>query len=251
MRSAAGREIRKAFVPRDKNHTLLAADYSQVELRVMAALSGDEAMIQAIKDDLDIHSATAARVYGVGIEDVTDEMRRNAKMVNFGIIYGISAFGLSQRLGIGRSEAAEIIETYFKQYPGIKGYMDRTIESATENGYVETISGRKCWIRNIDSKNATVRNGAERAAINAPVQGSAADMIKFAMINVRNLLDKEESKTKMLLQVHDELLFDLHLSEQESLVPKIVRTMENAMPIPHDIQCKVDTGTGSNWLEAH
>ena len=251
VRSAAGREIRKAFVPRDKNHTLLAADYSQVELRVMAALSGDEAMIQAIKDDLDIHSATAARVYGVGIEDVTDEMRRNAKMVNFGIIYGISAFGLSQRLGIGRSEAAEIIETYFKQYPGIKGYMDRTIESATENGYVETISGRKCWIRNIDSKNATVRNGAERAAINAPVQGSAADMIKFAMINVRNLLDKEESKTKMLLQVHDELLFDLHLSEQESLVPKIVRTMENAMPIPHDIQCKVDTGTGSNWLEAH
>ncbi len=251
VRSAAGREIRKAFVPRDKNHTLLAADFSQVELRVMAALSGDEAMIQAIKDDLDIHSATAARVYSVGIDEVTTEMRRNAKMVNFGIIYGISAFGLSQRLGIGRSEASEIIETYFKQYPGVKSYMESTIESAKENGYVTTISGRKCHVRNIDSKNATIRNGAERAAINAPVQGSAADMIKFAMINMRKMLDNEEAQTKMLLQVHDELLFDLHLSEQESLVPKIVSTMENAMTIPHGIQCKVDTGTGSNWLEAH
>jgi len=251
VRSAAGREIRKAFVPRDKNHTLLAADYSQVELRVMAALSGDEAMIQAIKDDLDIHSATAARVYGVGIDEVTSEMRRNAKMVNFGIIYGISAFGLSQRLGIGRSEASEIIKTYFEQYPGVKNYMESTIETAKENGFVTTISGRKCHIRNIDSKNATIRNGAERAAINAPVQGSAADMIKFAMINMREMLDHEEAQTKMLLQVHDELLFDLHLSEQESLVPKIVSTMENAMTIPHEIQCKVDTGTGSNWLEAH
>jgi DNA polymerase-1 len=251
VRSAAGREIRKAFVPRDKDHTLLAADYSQVELRIMAALSGVEAMIQAIKDDLDIHSATAARVYGVRIDDVTDDMRRNAKMVNFGIIYGISAFGLSQRLGIGRSEASEIIETYFKQYPGVKNYMENTIESAKENGYVETISGRKCWIRNIDSQNATIRNGAERAAINAPVQGSAADMIKFAMINVRVLLDQDEVKSRMLLQVHDELLFDLHLSEQDSLVPKIVATMESALTIPHGILCKVETGTGSNWLEAH
>ncbi|MCP5538185.1 MAG: DNA polymerase I [Akkermansiaceae bacterium] len=251
VRSAAGREIRKAFVPRDQYHTLLAADYSQVELRVMAALSGDEAMIQAIKDDLDIHAATAARVYSVHLDEVTAEMRRNAKMVNFGIIYGISAFGLSQRLGIGRSEAAEIIETYFQQYPGIKDYMDRTIGTATANGYVRTLSGRKCWIRNIDSKNATVRNGAERAAINAPVQGSAADMIKFAMIKVGRLLEKEDAKTRMLLQVHDELLFDLHLSEQESLVPKIVATMENAMVIPHDIHCKVDIGTGANWLEAH
>ncbi len=251
VRSAAGREIRKAFVPRDKNHILFAADYSQVELRIMAALSGDEAMIQAIKDDLDIHSATAARVYGVGIDDVTGDMRRNAKMVNFGIIYGISAFGLSQRLGIGRSEASDIIKTYFSQYPGVKNYMESTIESAKDNGYVETLSGRKCWIRNIDSQNATIRNGAERAAINAPVQGSAADMIKFAMIHVRKLLDKEESKSTMLLQVHDELLFDLHLSEQASLVPKIVTTMENALPIPHGIRCKVETGTGANWLEAH
>ena len=160
VRSEAGREIRKAFVPRDKNHTLLAADYSQVELRVMAALSGDEAMIEAIKEDLDIHSATAARVYGVSIDDVTGEMRRNAKMVNFGIIYGISAFGLSQRLDIPRAEASEIIETYFKQYPGIKNYMKSTVATAQEKGYVETLSGRRCYIRNIDSKNGTIRSGA-------------------------------------------------------------------------------------------
>ena len=162
----------------------------------MAALSGDESMIQAIKDELDIHSATAARVFGTSIDEVTSEMRRSAKMVNFGIIYGISAFGLSQRLGIGRTEAKEIIETYFKQYPGIKDYMDHTIESAKENGYVTTLSGRKCWIRNIDSQNGTVRSGAERAAINAPVQGSAADMIKIAMIQVHQLLAKENAQDK-------------------------------------------------------
>ncbi len=251
VRSEAGREIRKAFVPCDKEHTMLAADYSQVELRVMAAISGDEAMIQAIKDDLDIHAATAARVYGVDIEAVTSEMRRNAKMVNFGIIYGISAFGLSQRLGIPRGEASEIIETYFKQYPGVKNYMDTTVESAKENGYVETLSGRRCHIRNINSDNGTVRSAAERAAINAPVQGTAADLIKLAMVGVHDLLVKEQSKTKMLLQVHDELLFDLHLNEQDTLVPKIVQTMESALPLPHGIACKVDTGTGANWLEAH
>lgn len=251
VRTEAGREIRKAFVPRGKDYTLLAADYSQVELRVMAALSGDEAMIQAIKEDLDIHSATAARVYGVDIGAVTAEMRRSAKMVNFGIIYGISAFGLSQRLGIPRGEASDIIETYFKQYPGIKNYMDTTIESARDKGYVETLAGRKCHIRNITSGNATVRNAAERAAINAPVQGSAADMIKLAMVGVDKLLEKEKSKTRMLLQVHDELLFDLHLDEQGPLVPRIVQTMESALPLPHGITCKVDTGTGANWLEAH
>lgn len=251
IRSAAGREVRKAFVPRDKSHTLFAADYSQVELRIIAAISGDEAMIADIKQDLDIHSATAARVYGTEIDNITSEMRRNAKMVNFGIIYGISAFGLSQRLSIPRGEASEIIETYFKQYPGIKNYMETTIASATENGYVETITGRKCYIRNIDSKNGTIRSGAERAAINAPVQGSAADMIKLAMIQMRKMLDQEKCKSKMLLQVHDELLFDLHLDEKESLIPKVISTMENAMPIPHGIQCKVDTGIGKNWLEAH
>lgn len=251
IRSEAGREIRKAFVPRDSHHTLLAADYSQVELRVMAALSGDESMIQAIMDELDIHAATAARVFNTDIDEVTQEMRRSAKMVNFGIIYGISAFGLSQRLGIGRAEASEIIDTYLKQYPGIKQYMENTIESARENGYVTTLSGRKCWIRNIDSKNGTIRSGAERAAINAPVQGSAADMIKMAMLKVSNLLSSEKSQTKLILQVHDELLFDLHLSEESSLTPKIINAMETAMPLPHDIPCKVDTGTGSNWLQAH
>lgn len=251
VRSEAGREIRKAFVPRDADHTLLAADYSQVELRVMAALSGDESMIEAIKDELDIHSATAAKVFDTSIDEVTSEMRRSAKMVNFGIIYGISAFGLSQRLGIGRSEASEIIKTYFKQYPGIKDYMDNTIESATRDGYVTTLSGRKCWIRNIDSQNGTIRSGAERAAINAPVQGSAADMIKIAMIKVSQLLHQERAKSKLILQVHDELLFDLHLSEQETLPPKIIKQMESAMALPHDIPCKVDIGTGSNWLEAH
>ena len=251
VRSEAGREIRKAFVPRDAEHTQLAVDYSQVELRVMAALSGDESMIQAIKDELDIHSATAAKVFSTSIDEVTSEMRRSAKMVNFGIIYGISAFGLSQRLGIGRTEASEIIETYFKQYPGIKDYMDNTIESAKQNGYVSTLSGRKCWVRNIDSQNGTIRSGAERAAINAPVQGSAADMIKIAMIKVHHLLAKEKSKTKLILQVHDELLFDLHLSEQQSLTPKIIHEMETAMALPHDIPCKVDSGTGSNWLQAH
>jgi len=251
VRSAAGREIRKAFVPRDKNHTLLAADYSQIELRIMAALSGDPAMIEAIKADLDIHSATAARVYGVEITDVTREQRRNAKMVNFGIIYGISAFGLAQRLDIGRSEAKEIIDTYFQQYPGIKNYMESTVEFAKEHGYIETITGRKCFIRNIGSRNAMIAKGAERAAINAPVQGSAADMIKLAMIQVRELLDREQAKTKMLLQVHDELLFDLHESETETLPGKIVTTMENALKLPHGILCKVETGTGKNWLEAH
>ena len=251
VRSEAGREIRKAFVPRDADHTLLAADYSQVELRVMAALSGDESMIQAIKNELDIHSATAAKVFNTSIDEVTSEMRRGAKMVNFGIIYGISAFGLSQRLGIGRSEASEIIQTYFKQYPGIKNYMDNTIESAKRDGYVSTLSGRKCWIRNIDSQNGTIRSGAERAAINAPVQGSAADMIKIAMIKVGQLLTQEKAKSKLILQVHDELLFDLHLSEQEILPAKIVEQMETAMALPYDIPCKVDTGTGSNWLQAH
>lgn len=251
IRSEAGREIRKAFVPRDSHHTLLAADYSQVELRVMAALSGDESMTQAIMDELDIHAATAARVFNTDIDEVTQEMRRSAKMVNFGIIYGISAFGLSQRLGIGRAEASEIIDTYLKQYPGIKQYMENTIESARENGYVTTLSGRKCWIRNIDSKNGTIRSGAERAAINAPVQGSAADMIKMAMLKVSHLLSSEKSQTKLILQVHDELLFDLHLSEESSLTPKIINAMETAMPLPHDIPCKVDTGTGSNWLQAH
>jgi DNA polymerase I len=251
VRSDAGKEIRKAFVPRDADHTLLAVDYSQVELRVMAAIANDSAMIDAFKKDLDIHTATAANVYGVELDDVTSDMRRNAKMVNFGIIYGISAFGLSQRLGISRTEAGEIIDTYFEKYPAIKAFMDTTIETTTEQGYTETLTGRKRIIKDIDSRNAMQRNNAARAAINTPIQGTAADMIKLAMIKVDELLTAGNYKTKMLLQVHDELIFDLHKSEQQELIPLIKQAMESALELPNGVPTKVDTGTGDNWLQAH
>ena len=251
VRTEAGREIRKAFVPRSDEFTLLAVDYSQVELRVMAAMAGDQAMIEAFQQDLDIHTATAARVYGVGLEEVTSTMRRNAKMVNFGIIYGISAFGLSQRLGIPRGEAKEIIDTYFKEYPAIKEFMDNTIEKTTEQGYIETVTGRRRVLKHINSRNAMQRNNASRAAINTPIQGSAADMIKIAMVKVDQLLTAGNYKTKMLLQVHDELIFDLHKDEQEELIPKIKEAMESALTLPNNVPCKVDVGTGDNWLEAH
>lgn len=251
VRSEAGREIRKAFVPRDAEHTLLAVDYSQVELRVMAAMANDSNMIDAFQKDLDIHAATAANVYDVDLADVTSTMRRNAKMVNFGIIYGISAFGLSQRLGIPRAEAGEIIDTYFEKYPAIKEFMDKTIEQTTERGYTETFTGRKRVIKDINSRNAMQRNNAARAAINTPIQGTGADMIKLAMIKVDELLTEGNYKTTMLLQVHDELIFDLHLSEQDELTPKIKEAMESAMTLPNNVPVKVDTGTGNNWLEAH
>lgn len=251
VRSEAGREIRKAFVPRDADHILLAVDYSQVELRVMAAIANDEAMIEAFKQDLDIHTATAANVYGVALDDVTSDMRRNAKMVNFGIIYGISAFGLSQRLGISRTEAGEIIDTYFAKYPAVKDFMDNTIEKTTEQGYTETLTGRKRIIKDINSRNAMQRNNASRAAINTPIQGTAADMIKLAMIKVDTLLTAGNYKTKMLLQVHDELIFDLHKSEQKELIPLIKQAMESALELPNGVPIKVDTGTGENWLQAH
>jgi len=249
VRSELGRELRRAFVPRNENFTLLAADYSQVELRVMAALSGDPAMIEAFRENADIHTATAAKVFGVANNDVTSDMRRTAKMVNFGIIYGISAFGLSQRLDIPRSEASEIIKTYFEQYPNIKEFMDSTIETAKEKGYVETLGGRRRYFRDITSSNGTIRANAERAAINSPIQGTAADMIKLAMIKVQELL--KEHQTKMLLQVHDELLFDLHLQEKEELTPKIVSAMENALPLPNEVPIRIDIGFGDNWLQAH
>lgn len=251
VRSEAGREIRKAFVPRDADHTLLAVDYSQVELRVMAAIANDSAMIDAFQKDLDIHTATAANVYGVELDNVTSDMRRNAKMVNFGIIYGISAFGLSQRLGISRTEAGEIIDTYFEKYPAIKNFMDTTIEKTTETGYTETLTGRKRIIKDINSRNGMQRNNASRAAINTPIQGTAADMIKLAMIKVDELLTTGNYKSKMLLQVHDELIFDLHKSEQEELIPLIKQAMESAIELPHGVPTKVDTGTGDNWLQAH
>lgn len=250
VRSEAGKEIRKAFIP-SEGCTLFAADYSQVELRVMAAIANDQNMIEAFQQDHDIHSATAARVYGVGIDEVVDSMRRTAKMVNFGIIYGISAFGLSQRLGIPRSEASSIIKTYFTEYPAIKQFMDTTIEQAHENGYVSTLTGRRRYLRDINSRNANIRNAAERAAINTPIQGTAADMIKLAMIHVDKLLTDQQAKTKMLLQVHDELIFDLHPEEADTLVPKIIEAMQDALPLPYNIPVRVDSDSGANWLEAH
>lgn len=249
VRSEMGRELRRAFIPRGLDFTLMAADYSQVELRVMAALSGDPAMIKAFKNDLDIHTATAARVFGVKTDEVVPEMRRTAKMVNFGIIYGISAFGLSQRLGIPRGEASEIIKTYFEQYPAIHQFMLQTTESAREKGYTQTIAGRRRYFKDIKSGNASIRANAERAAINSPIQGTAADMIKLAMVKIHDLM--QGRKSKMVLQVHDELLFDLHLDEQHELPPLILEAMEAAISLPNEVPIKIDLGFGDNWLQAH
>jgi DNA polymerase-1 len=250
IRSALGKQIRKAFVPRD-GFTLLSCDYSQIELRVMAALANDASMIAAFRENRDIHTATAAKVWGVAESEVTREQRGGAKMVNFGIIYGISAFGLSQRLAIPRSEAAEIIDNYFKQYPAIKEFMDRTIQEARESGYVETLAGRRRHFPDLSSGNPTIRGNAERAAINTPIQGSAADMIKLAMIRIDSLLRERSCRTKMLLQVHDELVFDLAPYEREELVPKILHAMQTALPLPGDVPILVEHGSGPNWLAAH
>ena len=249
IRTERGREIRKAFVPRNDKYTLLSADYSQIELRIIAELSGDEGMMEAFKQGLDIHSATAAKVYGLPLSEVTKEMRRNAKMVNFGIIYGISAFGLSERLGIPRKEAAQIIEQYFIKYPKIKEYMDNTIVSARKLGYVETIKNRRRYINDINSSNSVVRGYAERNAINAPIQGSAADMIKIAMIDIFNSFKKENLKSVMTMQVHDELVFDVHKDEIE-IVKQIVKdNMRNAIKM--SVPIEVEMNTGDNWLDAH
>ncbi|MFT5468615.1 MAG: DNA polymerase-1 [Verrucomicrobiales bacterium] len=248
VRTEQGREIRKAFVPRE-GFKLFSADYSQVELRVMASLSGDPAMMEAFEQGQDIHTATAARVYGVGLDEVLREMRSAAKMVNFGIIYGITAFGLSQRLGIPRGEANEIIEQYFRQYPGVKQFMDDTVEFAKEHGFVETMTGRRRKLRDINSRNWSLRNAAERTAINTPVQGSAADMIKLAMIGVQQQLLDRGAKTRMLLQVHDELVFDLCQDEEAEVVPLVIETMKTALPLK--VPIVVDSGIGANWLEAH
>ncbi len=251
IRTDRGREIRKAFIARDKNHCIISADYSQIELRIVAAISGDEAMIQAFKDKKDIHTATAAKVYNVEESAVTKDMRRAAKAVNFGIIYGQSAFGLAENIGVSRTEAKTIIDNYFRQYPSIKGYMDTSINFAKEHGYVETIMGRKRWLKDIYSANFTVRGFAERNAINMPIQGTAADMIKLAMINVHRELHKHKLQTKMILQVHDELVFDVPLGEEDTVRPLIVECMQNAMKLPHDVPSDVETGIGGNWLEAH
>lgn len=249
IRTEKGREIRKAFIPKNDEYILLAADYSQIELRIIAELSKDEAMMDAFINGIDIHTATASKVYGMPIAEVDKDMRRNAKAVNFGIVYGISAFGLSENLGIARKEAANIIEQYFIQYPGIKRFMDESIVFARENGYVETIMGRRRYLRDITSNNAVVRGFSERNAINAPIQGSSADMIKIAMINIFNEFEKHNLESKMILQVHDELVFDAKKSELEIVKEIIEDKMRTAIPMKVPIE--VDMNTGLNWLEAH
>ncbi len=231
IRSERGQEIRKAFVPRSSEYRLLSADYSQIELRIIAALSREPGLLEAFRTGVDVHTATAAKVYGVFLELVTPEMRRKAKMVNYGIAYGISAFGLSQRLGIPRKEAVEIIQQYFTQFPGIRKYMDDTMAFAREHGYVQTVTGRRRYIRDISSSNNTVRSAAERNAINAPIQGSAADMIKIAMINIHRELTGRKLKTRMLLQVHDELVFDLHTAEEKEVLPMVEEKMKTAITL--------------------
>jgi DNA polymerase-1 len=249
IRTELGKEVRRAFVARDENHVLLSADYSQIELRVIAHVSGDEGMMDAFRQGIDIHTATASRVWGVPLDAVDKDMRRKAKTVNFGIIYGISAFGLSQRVGIPRKEAKEIIDNYFEKFPGIKNYMDNTIAFAQQHGYVETILGRRRYIRDINSRNATVRGFAERNAINAPIQGSAADMIKLAMINIHTWLKENHPTTRMILQVHDELLFEVPKNEVEIVAPHIKHIMQTAMSLK--VPVEVEYGTGDNWLQAH
>jgi DNA polymerase-1 len=249
IRTERGQEIRKAFVPRNAEYLLLSADYSQIELRIIAALSREAALMEAFRTGTDVHTATAARVYGVFLEMVTPEMRRKAKMVNYGIAYGISAFGLSQRLAIPRREGAEIIEQYFKQFPGIRQYMDGTISFTREHGYAQTITGRRRYIRDILSSNNTIRSGAERNAINAPIQGTAADMIKLAMIGVQNEFQHRQLKSRMLLQVHDELVFEVFKPELDEVRTLVEDKMKNAIRL--DVPIVVEIGAGETWLEAH
>jgi DNA polymerase-1 len=251
IRTDRGREIRKAFIPRDENHLLVSADYSQIELRIVAAISGDENMCEAFRTGKDIHTATAAKVFNVPETEVSKEMRYKAKSVNFGIIYGQGAFGLSENLGISRTEAKEIIDNYKKQFPRIQQYMDDTVAFAKTNGYVQTLMGRKRWLKDIGSANFTVRGFAERNAINSPIQGTAADMIKLAMISISKAIQKANLQTKMLLQVHDELVFDVPKSELETIKPIILNCMQNALVLPNEVPTDAELGFGNNWLEAH
>lgn len=249
IRTERGRQVRKAFVPRDENHTLLAADYSQIELRIIAALSEEETMIEAFKQGEDIHASTASKVFNVSIDNVTREQRSNAKTVNFGIIYGVSAFGLSNQTNLSRSEAKALIDTYYETYPKLKAYMSKQVDFARDNGYVQTVLGRRRYLKDINSRNAVVRGAAERNAVNAPIQGSAADIIKIAMINIYNKLQAGNYKSKMLLQVHDELVFDIYKPELEEMKTLIKSEMENAytLEVPLDVEMDI----GLNWLEAH
>lgn len=249
IRTDRGRLIRKAFIARNENYLLLSADYSQIELRIIAAVSGEDNMIKAFQNNEDIHKTTAAKVFNVPIDEVTKEQRSHAKTVNFGIMYGVSAFGLSNQTNLTRSESAALIEAYYQTYPKLKAYMSNQVDFARENGYVQTVLGRRRYLKDINSANGMVRSGAERNAVNAPIQGSAADIIKIAMINIHKKLKLENWKSKMLLQVHDELVFDVHKSELEKIQPLIKYEMENAfkMAVPLD----VEIGIGENWLEAH
>lgn len=249
IRTARGKEIRKAFVPRDDNHLILSADYSQIELRIMAHFAGDQTMTEAFRQGKDIHSITASKIFKVGLEEVDSDMRRKAKTANFGIIYGISAFGLSQRLGIPRKEAADLIEAYFAEFPSVKGYMDKVIHLAQEQGFVSTILGRRRYLPDINSRNQTQRGFAERNAINAPIQGSAADLIKVAMIHVHDWMKSENLQSQMVLQVHDELVFDAHKSEVDLLREKVPHFMASAIPL--QVPVEVGLGVGINWFEAH
>ena len=249
IRTERGRLIRKAFIARDENYTLLSADYSQIELRIIAALSGEENMIKAFQNHEDIHRSTAAKVFNVSLDEVTKEQRSNAKTVNFGIIYGVSAFGLSNQTSLSRSESAALIDAYYKTYPKLKSYMSEQVDFARQNGYVQTVLGRRRYLKDINSANAIVRGAAERNAVNAPIQGSAADIIKIAMINIHKKLTSENWKSKMLLQVHDELVFDVHNSEMEKIQPMIKHEMENAIQLA--VPLEVELGFGKDWLEAH
>ena len=249
IRTERGRQVRKAFVPRDENYTLLAADYSQIELRIIAALSEETTMIEAFKNGEDIHASTASKVFNVPIDEVTREQRSNAKTVNFGIIYGVSAFGLSNQTDLSRTESKELIDTYYKTYPKLRNYMSEQVDFARENGYVQTVLGRRRYLKDINGSNQVVRGAAERNAVNAPIQGSAADIIKIAMINIHKKLSEGNYKSKMLLQVHDELVFDIHKSELEELKPLIKSEMENAYKL--SVPLDVELGIGDNWLEAH
>jgi DNA polymerase-1 len=249
IRTERGKQIRKAFIARDENYTLLSADYSQIELRIIAALCGEENMIKAFQQGEDIHKSTAAKVFNVPLEEVTKEQRSHAKTVNFGIIYGVSAFGLSNQTSLSRAESAALIEAYYTTYPKLKSYIQEQIESARENGFVQTILGRRRYLKDINSANAIVRGAAERNAVNAPIQGSAADIIKIAMINIHKRLIAENWKSKMLLQVHDELVFDVHNSELEKIQPMIKHEMEQAVVL--SVPLEVEIGIGKDWLEAH
>ena len=249
IRTPRGQQVRKAFIPRDENHLLMAADYSQIELRIIAALSKDESMLHAFNNNEDIHRATAAKVFNISPEAVSREQRSNAKTVNFGIIYGVSAFGLSQQTSLNRTEAKDLIETYYASYPKLRSYIQEQVDFARENGYVTTVLGRRRYLRDINSQNAVVRGAAERNAVNAPIQGSAADIIKLAMIAIQRRLEKEQWKSKMLLQVHDELVFDVPKEEIEDLQTMVKKEMEAAFKL--EVPLVVDIGIGANWLEAH